>query len=50
MDVVLDTVGGDTQQRSLSVLKPGGVIVSVVAYNQTAKPPALLERLTAVQH
>jgi NADPH:quinone reductase-like Zn-dependent oxidoreductase len=31
MDVVLDTVGGDTQQRSLSVLKPGGVIVSVVA-------------------
>jgi NADPH:quinone reductase-like Zn-dependent oxidoreductase len=31
MDVVLDTVGGDTQQRSLSVLKPGGIIVSVVA-------------------
>jgi NADPH:quinone reductase-like Zn-dependent oxidoreductase len=31
MDVVLDTVGGDTQQRSLSILKPGGIIVSVVA-------------------
>ena len=31
MDVVLDTVGGETQQRSLSVLKPGGFIVSVVA-------------------
>ncbi len=31
MDVVLDTVGGDTQQRSLSVLKRGGIIISVVA-------------------
>jgi NADPH:quinone reductase-like Zn-dependent oxidoreductase len=31
VDVVLDTVGGDTQQRSLRVLKPGGTLVSVVA-------------------
>jgi NADPH:quinone reductase-like Zn-dependent oxidoreductase len=31
VDVVLDTVGGDTQQRSLGVLKPGGILVSVVA-------------------
>jgi NADPH:quinone reductase-like Zn-dependent oxidoreductase len=31
VDIVLDTVGGDTQQRSLSVLKPGGIIVSVVS-------------------
>jgi NADPH:quinone reductase-like Zn-dependent oxidoreductase len=31
VDVVLDTVGGDTQQRSLQVLKPGGVLVSVVS-------------------
>jgi NADPH:quinone reductase-like Zn-dependent oxidoreductase len=31
MDVVLDTVGGDTQERSLRVLKPGGIIVSVVS-------------------
>jgi NADPH:quinone reductase-like Zn-dependent oxidoreductase len=31
VDVVLDTVGGDTQQRSLSVLKPGGILVSVVS-------------------
>src|SRR5215471_6207052 len=30
-DVVLDTVGGDTQQRSLRVLKPGGILVSVVS-------------------
>ena len=31
VDVVLDTVGGDTQQRSLRVLKPGGILVSSVA-------------------
>jgi NADPH:quinone reductase-like Zn-dependent oxidoreductase len=31
VDVVLDTVGGDTQQRSLGVLKPGGILVSVVS-------------------
>jgi NADPH:quinone reductase-like Zn-dependent oxidoreductase len=31
VDAVLDTVGGETQQRSLRVLKPGGVLVSVVA-------------------
>lgn len=28
-DVVLDTVGGDTLDRSLSVLRPGGVAVSI---------------------
>ena len=38
VDVVLDTVGGDTQQRSLRVLKPGGILVSVVsAVPETAK-------------
>src|SRR5206468_9451707 len=31
VDVVLDTVGGDTQQRSLRVLKPDGILVSVVS-------------------
>jgi NADPH:quinone reductase-like Zn-dependent oxidoreductase len=31
MDVVLDTVGGDTLQRSLQVLKPGGILVSSVS-------------------
>src|SRR5215831_15631824 len=31
IDVVLDTVGGETQQRSLRVLKPGGILVSVVS-------------------
>jgi NADPH:quinone reductase-like Zn-dependent oxidoreductase len=31
VDVVLDTVGGDAQQRSLRLLKPGGILVSVVS-------------------
>ncbi|MGB7437403.1 MAG: NADP-dependent oxidoreductase [Candidatus Acidiferrum sp.] len=30
VDVVLDTVGGDVPQRSFGVLKPGGVVVSIV--------------------
>ena len=31
VDVVFDTVGGETQERSLSVLRKGGVLVSVVS-------------------
>ena len=31
VDVVLDMVGGDTQQGSLRVLKSGGILVSVVS-------------------
>lgn len=31
VDVVIDTVGGDTLDRSFQVLRPGGVLVSVVA-------------------
>ena len=27
VDAVLDTIGGETQQRSLGVLKPGGILV-----------------------
>ena len=30
-DVVIDTVGGDAQQRSFRLLKPGGILVSVVS-------------------
>lgn len=30
VDVVLDTVGGDTLERSFHVVKPGGAIVSIV--------------------
>ncbi len=31
VDVVFDTIGGETQTRSWSVLKPGGMLVSVVS-------------------
>jgi len=31
VDVVLDMVGGDTQLRSFKVVKPGGILVSVVS-------------------
>jgi NADPH:quinone reductase-like Zn-dependent oxidoreductase len=31
VDVVFDTLGGDTQARSWQVLKPGGILVSVVS-------------------
>jgi len=34
VDVVLDTIGGDTQERSWNVLKRGGILVSIV------QPPA----------
>ena len=30
VDVVFDTVGGDTQERSWKVLKPGGILVSIL--------------------
>jgi len=30
IDVVLDTQGGETQKKSLGVLKPGGILVSTV--------------------
>ena len=31
VDLILDTVGGETRERSYSVLKSGGVLVSVVS-------------------
>lgn len=31
VDAVLDTVGGETQRRSFAVLKPGGILVSVIS-------------------
>jgi NADPH:quinone reductase-like Zn-dependent oxidoreductase len=30
VDVVLDTIGGDTSTRSLRVLRPGGIVVSII--------------------
>ncbi|MEO6004667.1 MAG: NADP-dependent oxidoreductase [Opitutus sp.] len=31
VDVVLDTMGGDTQERSWKVLKPGGILISIIS-------------------
>jgi NADPH:quinone reductase-like Zn-dependent oxidoreductase len=39
VDVVFDLVGGDTLTRSWSVVKRGGVVVSVVSPRPTAAPP-----------
>jgi len=40
VDVVLDLVGGETQQRSFQVLRPGGKLISAVSQPD----PALAER------
>jgi NADPH:quinone reductase-like Zn-dependent oxidoreductase len=40
VDVVLDTVGGETQLPSLRVLMPGGILVSIVStVPETAEQP-----------
>jgi NADPH:quinone reductase-like Zn-dependent oxidoreductase len=31
VDIVLDTVGGETMERSFGIVKPGGILVSVVS-------------------
>ncbi|HMO50037.1 MAG TPA: NADP-dependent oxidoreductase [Kiritimatiellia bacterium] len=36
VDVAYDTVGGDVQTRSADVVKPGGVLVSILAYADEA--------------
>jgi len=41
VDVVLDTVGGDTQERSWKVLRKGGILVSIV---QPPSPEAAAAR------
>lgn len=40
VDAVLDLVGGETQRRSFAVLRPGGILVSVVS-PFPEKPPGL---------
>ena len=41
IDIVLDTIGGETQERSWSVLKKGGVLVSLVQPPSEEKAKAL---------
>ncbi len=40
VDVVLDTIGGDTQERSWKVLKPGGILVSIAEKPSAEKAAA----------
>jgi NADPH:quinone reductase-like Zn-dependent oxidoreductase len=40
IDVVLDPIGGDTQARSLAVLKPGGILVSLNGLGPAAREAA----------
>lgn len=51
VDVVLDTIGGDTQERSWGVLKKGGVLVSTVSppSSETAAAHAVRGELVFVQ-
>jgi len=42
VDIVLDTIGGDTQERSWSVMKPGAVMVTLIGFT-----PASLETAAA---
>ncbi len=46
LDIVLDTVGGETMKRSLRVVKPGGILVSVVS--EPGALPADLNEIRAV--
>jgi NADPH:quinone reductase-like Zn-dependent oxidoreductase len=39
VDLILDTVGGETRKRSYGVLKPGGVLVSVVSTEPIPERP-----------
>jgi NADPH:quinone reductase-like Zn-dependent oxidoreductase len=39
VDLVLDTVGGETRERSSSVLKSGGILVSVVSTDPIRQRP-----------
>ena len=47
MDIVIDTVGGDTRLQSLRVLKPGGILVSAV-YSPLPTEEAIRARVRAV--
>ncbi len=44
VDVVFDTVGGDTLQRSWQVIKPGGVLVSIVSPSPPAAAQAAMSK------
>jgi NADPH:quinone reductase-like Zn-dependent oxidoreductase len=48
VDVVLDTIGGDTQVRSLATLRDGGILVGLLGLTQAAQSPARDVRASAM--
>ena len=50
LDVVLDTVGGDVVERSLQVLRPDGIYVTIVGQPPQEKAKALGVRAASVGH
>jgi NADPH:quinone reductase-like Zn-dependent oxidoreductase len=49
MDVVLDLIGGETQERSWKVLKPGGRLVSTVSEPSQERARLCGVRATKIQ-
>jgi len=49
MDVVLDTVGGDTLRRSWDVLRPGGRMVTVAAESEADADPRVKQAFFIVE-
>src|SRR5881227_3802155 len=47
VDVVFDTVGGDTLERSWQVIKPGGILVSIVSPSPPAAAQAAMSKAKA---
>jgi NADPH:quinone reductase-like Zn-dependent oxidoreductase len=50
VDAVIDTVGGDTRDRSFRTLKPGGILVSIVSTDPLPKRSDVLDRGDLVTH
>ena len=48
VDVVLDPIGGDTQIRSLQILKEGGILVSIVGLTPEGRNPSRNVRATSI--
>jgi NADPH:quinone reductase-like Zn-dependent oxidoreductase len=49
LDVVFDTVGGETLERSWGVLKPGGRLVTIATSGEGSQDPRLREAFFIVQ-
>lgn len=48
IDLVLDTIGGDTQIRSMSTLKEGGQLVSIVGLTPEGRSPSRNIEVTSI--